>query len=79
MLLHPFAILNRDAHLPESARIMTADGLKQLKEDVRTFIKELLDANKTSDPTAIEEGLKRNRLTAGRIIENHTVKASRCR
>lgn len=79
MLLHPSAILNRDAHLPEGARIMTADGLKQLKEDVRTFIKELLDANKTSDPTAIEEGLERNRLTAGRIIENHTVKASRCR
>ena len=44
-----------------------------------TFIKELLDANKTSDPTAIEEGLKRNHLTAGQIIENHTVKASRCR
>ena len=79
VLLHPSATLNRDAHLPEGARIMTADGLKQLKEDVTTFIKELVDANKTSDPTAIEEGLKRNRLTAGRIIENHTVKASRRR
>lgn len=79
VLLHPSATLNRDAHLPEDARIMTADELKQLKEDVTTFIKELVDANKTSDPAAIEKGLERNRLTAGRIIENHTVKASRCR
>ena len=77
VLVHPSSTLTSEAHLPKGARVMDPEHLELLARNVKAFADGLAAGNDWADPSSVATGLQRNDLTAERILQVHTIKASR--
>lgn len=77
VMLHPSSILDEKAHLPEAARIITPADLDALRQKVMDFANELAAGKSWSDPKTVANALKRNHLTAERVIAAHSSQPSK--
>ncbi|MFD6057850.1 DEAD/DEAH box helicase [Rhodococcus wratislaviensis] len=72
VLIHPSAELHSLAVLQDGTRIITPDDLAALRLDTQRFADEIASAKSWSDPVAVGAALRRNTLTAERIIPRHS-------
>lgn len=76
VLVHPSAVLSRNASLPPHTRVITEHDLANLRADVENFVKDLVAAGRWSDPTTVRDALVRNQLTAATVISTHSTAIS---
>ncbi|MEV3961592.1 DEAD/DEAH box helicase [Nocardia sp. NPDC050193] len=72
VIVHPGAELHPQAVLRPGTRVITKTDLDTLRADVQHFADELAAANSWADSAAVADALRRNKLTAERIIPRHS-------
>ncbi len=77
VLVHPSDTLHDVANLPPETRVITKELLMALRVDVCRFSDEIAAAKSWTNHESVAEALKRNKLTAERIIVAHSTKLRR--
>lgn len=72
VLIHPSPVCHDLAVLRAGTRIITPTDLDRLKRDVLRFAEEIASGDSWRDQGAVGEALRRNVLTADRIIQRHS-------